>query len=188
MNKKKQIRKKMKSSLEELEKLVYEQSSYLISKRLFELEDWRNANTIGITISNGTEVDTWQIIRRAWTDGKRIVVPKCLTESKELLFKQITDFTQLEKVFFGLYEPKAEQEAIDKHQIDLLIVPGLAFMKDGYRLGFGGGYYDRFLADYKGNTVSLAFQRQLVESLPIEDFDKPVKKIITDQEVVVCHA
>ena len=69
-------------------------------------------------------------------------------------------------------------------QIDLLIVPGLAYTQAGYRLGFGGGYYDRFLRDYDGKTISLAFNCQMIPQIDLEEHDLPVSKIITNTEVI----
>ena len=67
-----------------------------------------------------------------------------------------------------------------------MFVPGLCFMKNGYRLGYGGGYYDRYLQNYKGMTVSLAFSDQVVDSLPVESFDIPVEKIVLNNQVIEC--
>ena len=93
------------------------------------------------------EIPTFHIIEQAWHEGKEVAVPKCNPENKAMEFKKITSFEQLESVYSGLLEPVAETVKVrDQHDLDLLIVPGLAFTKDGYRLGFGGGYYDRFLS------------------------------------------
>ena len=138
------------------------------------------------TISKTPEVDTFQIIRKAWEQGKRIAVPKCEPKSRALEFRELKRFSQLETVYFGLYEPiVSETKSVDHEEIDLVVVPGLAYSKNGYRLGFGGGYYDRFLANYQGNTLSLAFQKQLVAELPVENHDLAVEKIITEAEVIL---
>ena len=78
-----------------------------------------------------------------------------------------------------------KQNLVEPNDIDLLIVPGIAFDSEGFRMGFGGGYYDRFLQSFKGNTVSLAFQEQIVSNLPKEDHDIPVEKIITDEGIFI---
>lgn len=77
---------------------------------------------------------------------------------------------------------------MDPADIDLLLVPGLAFMNNGYRLGFGGGYYDRFLKLYKKQTASLAFSSQIVSQLPVESHDIPVQKIITEERIIECDS
>ena len=185
MIEKNSLRQQMKDRLSKLSKPLYQDYSYKIAKRLFEDDDWINAKTIGITISKQPEVDTYQIIQKAWELGKQVAVPKCLPEEKKLSFRIITEFSQLESVFYGLLEPIVDvTTAVVPEQIDLLIVPGLVYIKDGYRLGFGGGYYDRFLQSYKGITLSLAFDCQVASSIPIEKHDKPVSKIITNGEVI----
>jgi 5-formyltetrahydrofolate cyclo-ligase len=182
---KKALRQQLKKKLSQLEKPDYEDLSFQIAQKLFHDEDWLNAHTVGITISNPPEVDTYQIIRKAWELGKTVVVPKCDPKHKRLHFRTLDRFSQLESVFFGLYEPiEAETDEVMSGEIDLLIVPGLAFTKDGYRLGFGGGYYDRFLTQYHGRTISLAFDLQIVACLPIEPHDLPVAKIITNVGVI----
>ncbi|WP_342541174.1 5-formyltetrahydrofolate cyclo-ligase [Heyndrickxia sp. FSL K6-6286] len=187
MMEKSELRKKYKKSLDTLNRCTYEQNSYVISKRLKELKEFKEANTIAITLSRFPEVDTWQIIRHLWDIGKQVAVPKCVPQTKEMVFKQITSFTQLESVYFGLYEPIDVASEIKKTDLDLIIVPGLAFTKQGYRLGFGGGYYDRFLLKYEGSKISLAFSEQIKQNLPIEDHDIPVDIIITESNKIICR-
>ena len=86
---------------------------------------------------------------------------------------------------FGISEPDTQKaKEIDKNQIDLLLVPGLIFTRDGYRIGFGGGYYDRFLTDFVQPTVSLASTKQLVDDFPVEPFDIPVNYLLTEEGFV----
>lgn len=174
------LRKNLQEQLSSISKPYYEHYSYLISQQLYNDEEWKNAKTIGMTISNPPEVDTFQIIRKAWEEGKKVVIPKCYPKERKMAFRKLSYFSQLESVYSGLLEPiETETEEVLKDQIDMLIVPGLAFTVEGYRLGFGGGYYDRYLKDYKGKTISLAFQVQILSSLPIEEHDIPVGKIIS---------
>lgn len=174
------LRKVLKKDLKALTLPDYEDFSYQIAQRLYQDSYWNEASTIAITISKAPEVDTFQIIRKAWEQGKRIVVPKCEPKSRTLDFRELTRFSQLESVFYGLFEPiVSETKKVNADDIDLVIVPGLAFSKTGYRLGFGGGYYDRYLAHYHGNTVALAFNMQIVPEIPFESHDIPVTKIIS---------
>lgn len=177
---KKTFRKQILENLSKMEKLQYEQLSSDIALRLYDEPLWKEAKTVGITISRFPEVDTYQIIRKAWEEGKQIVVPKCLPKNREMIFRQIVQFNQLESVYSGLLEPiEAVTKEVPLNHIDLLIVPGVAFTKEGYRLGFGGGYYDRLLLKYNGKKISLAFESQIVSELPIEPHDLPVSKIMT---------
>ncbi len=183
--KKSKLRQEMKQKLAGLDKPLYEDKSFKIAQYLFKEPCWMKANTIGVTISNRPEVDTYQIIRKAWELGKRVVVPKCDAKTKTMTFRELESFAQLERVFFGLYEPIEDcTNEMNINEIDLLIIPGLAYTLKGYRIGFGGGYYDRFLEKYHGFTLSLAFDDQIVSDLPIEEHDLPVAKIITNREVI----
>ncbi|AIM15607.1 5-formyltetrahydrofolate cyclo-ligase [Neobacillus sedimentimangrovi] len=179
------IRNKMKETLSKISKPLYEDYSYKIASKLYKEEEWVQAQTVGVTVSRMPEVDTYQIIRKAWEQGKQVVVPKCYPKEKKLSFRILTEFSQLESVYYGLLEPIVEKtEEVGPNEIDLLIVPGLAFTKAGYRIGFGGGYYDRFLTNYHGKTISLAFNEQIIPDFPVEPFDYPVGKIITIDEVI----
>ncbi|MBY0145680.1 5-formyltetrahydrofolate cyclo-ligase [Neobacillus niacini] len=185
MNEKTLIRKEMKERLSGLSKPYYEDYSYIIARNLYDQDDWIQADVIGVTISKEPEVDTYQIIRKAWESGKEVVVPKCHPKEKMLTFHKITQFSQLESVFYGLFEPIIDQTIEVGHEdIDLLIVPGLAYTRDGFRLGFGGGYYDRYLPQYKGKTISLAFHFQVIPHFPVEEHDIAVSKLITNEEVI----
>lgn len=185
MNDKTTLRIQMKETLSKLSKPIYEDYSYKIATRLYSEDVWKQANIIGITVSARPEVDTYQIIRKAWEEGKQVVIPKCYPKEKRLSFRTLKEFSQLESVFFGLFEPIVELTTeIEPASIDLLIVPGLAYTRDGYRLGFGGGYYDRYLTNYTGETLSLAFNQQIIPQFDVEKHDLPVSKIITPIETV----
>lgn len=183
---KKGMRTQLKEMLSKLSEPLYEDLSKQIATHLFDDEDWKQANVIGITISKFPEVDTYRIIKKAWEQGKLVAVPKCYPKEKKMSFRLLTEFSQLESVFYGLLEPIEEKTKVINHeQIDLLLVPGLAYTIEGFRLGFGGGYYDRYLKDYSGKTVSLAFQSQIIPQLKVENHDIPVEKIITNDKVFV---
>ncbi|SEQ18988.1 5-formyltetrahydrofolate cyclo-ligase [Virgibacillus subterraneus] len=142
---------------------------------------WKQSAVVGVTISNGFEWNTKPIIETAWNEGKSICVPKCRPKDRKLEFYKINTYEQLEVVYYNLLEPIPEKtEKIDKRMIELLIVPGLLFDGNGFRIGFGGGYYDRFLSDFPNKRISIASNEQIVEGLPAEPFDIPVDRIITE--------
>ncbi|HLR08025.1 MAG TPA: 5-formyltetrahydrofolate cyclo-ligase [Bacillota bacterium] len=148
---------------------------------LFHTRIWERAKTIGITIAKEIEWDTAPIIEKGWQDRKTIAVPKCVPEKRRLDFYRLRTYDQLEISYYNLLEPKPDRSKyIEKDSIDLLIVPGVLFDKRGYRIGFGGGYYDRFLIDFPNQTVSLTSSKLLVDTLPAESFDIPVDHIITE--------
>ncbi|MFS0613870.1 5-formyltetrahydrofolate cyclo-ligase [Lederbergia ruris] len=184
---KKILRRKMMQDLRELDSLQYAQRSFQIGERLYQTTEWKNAQTIGITVSRFPEVDTFSIIRMAWRQGKVVTIPKSNPIQKEMSFYQIKTFLQMEKGYSNLYEPiTKETRLFPKSEIDLLIVPGLIFTMKGDRLGFGGGFYDRFLTDYQGYTMALAFSNQIKEKIPTEPYDLPVQKIVTESALIDC--
>ncbi|WP_203648665.1 5-formyltetrahydrofolate cyclo-ligase [Secundilactobacillus yichangensis] len=146
-------------------------------ERLFESEEWNRSQTVAITLSTGFELNTQPIIDAAKQARKQIVVPKTFSADHSMIFLPLTDATVLKESAFGIMEPE-NGIAVPKSQIDLVVVPGLGFTKKGARLGFGGGYYDRFLADYQGRTVTLAFEAQM--------FKEPTWRVI-DTDVLVQH-
>lgn len=183
------LRKSMKEVLANMSKLEYEQYSFQIARQLGSLSLWQSAETIAVTVSRVPEVDTWALIKKGWEEGKAVVVPKCDPTDRSMKYYQLTSFCKLEIVYSGLYEPDPDRtNEIDPKTIDLLIVPGLAFDKRGYRLGFGGGYFDRFLESFQGETVSLLFSQQLLTEVPVEVYDLPVKQLITEKEVHTCFS
>ncbi len=185
---KQKVRKTIKTSLEQLSEEKRVKYTNQISAQLFELVEWKQAKVIGITIAIPPEIPTVHMIEQAWREGKEVVIPKCNPENKTMQFKKITTFEQLESVYSGLLEPVESTLEINADEIDLLIVPGLAFTKEGYRLGFGGGYYDRFMSKYNGSTIALAYECQLIDELPIELHDLPVQLVVTNHQVFRTYA
>ncbi|MBZ5749742.1 MULTISPECIES: 5-formyltetrahydrofolate cyclo-ligase [Metabacillus] len=179
------LRSLIKNKLANMTDNEFWQYSGDIHKQLFSLPEWKIAQTIAVTISTGREVDTTHIIEKAWQEKKNIVVPKCHPEMKTMDFRLITSFNQLERVFFGLLEPKVEEtEKVNPNQIELMIVPGIVYDRRGYRIGYGGGYFDRYLPHYKNQTLSLAFSSQIVDIVPTEAHDIAVSALITEDGVI----
>ncbi|MBZ4225304.1 5-formyltetrahydrofolate cyclo-ligase [Bacillus wiedmannii] len=178
-----------KQKIEHMNSLSEERYTTLSEKIAFSLyaqKEWAEAKTIGITLSMENEVNTYPIIEKAWEEGKKVVVPKCNKGTRTMSFRQISNFDQLEIVYMNLREPiPALTEEVNADEIDLQIVPGVAYTERGERIGYGGGYYDRYLMHYKGKTLSLAYSFQIVEHIPVEPFDKNVEKIITEKGTMV---
>lgn len=156
-----------------------------LAHHLFETKLWKEAETIGIYLSFGNEWDTRAIIKEAWRAGKKVVIPKTIPAIKGMEFYQINNYSEVKKGHFDIQEPIVEQTTQrDKNEIDLLVVPGLIFSKNGYRIGFGGGYYDRFLTDFIHPTISLVWSEQLVDYLPTNQYDLPVQYILTEKGII----
>ena len=126
-----------------------------------------------------TELDTAPIIEAAWSANKKTVVPKIVHH--QMIFVPFDDASNLQTGQLSIREPVTDS-AVPENKIDLVIVPGLAFTKNGARLGFGAGYYDRFLENYTGKTVALALSRQVKNALPIESHDQRIQEVLTIQE------
>ncbi|MBJ7982822.1 5-formyltetrahydrofolate cyclo-ligase [Bacillus cereus] len=182
------LRKQIIEHMNSLSEEQYTTLSEQIAVSVYGQKEWVEAKTIGITLSMEQEVNTYPIIEKAWEEGKKIVVPKCNKGARTMSFRRISDFNQLETVYMNLREPiPALTEEVNAREIDLLIVPGVAYTQRGERIGYGGGYYDRYLVHYKGKTLSLAYDFQIVKHIPVEPFDKNVEKIITEKGTMVIN-
>ena len=146
-----------------------------LKNQLINNTEYKNAKRIGIVLSMTHEVDTYPIIETMLSDGKKVFVPNTNYKLKEMNFKQLLSLNRLEKDEKGLLYVNDDTEITDR--LDLIVVPGVAFRDDGYRIGYGGGYYDRFLSDSNANTISLIYDLQLTQ-FEIESHDRPVEKLI----------
>lgn len=142
------------------------------------------AGTIFCYVSVGSEAGTRELIRWALDQGKRVCVPKCEGNGR-MRCVEIHGLEELKPAPHYLLEPE-DGAVIGPEEIELCIVPGLGFTKDGRRLGYGGGYYDRFLTVFLGTAIGLCYDRQLCQALPLEDWDRSVDIIVTDERVLVC--
>jgi 5-formyltetrahydrofolate cyclo-ligase len=173
------IRQKIKS-ISELEKSG---KSDIIKKKLFNEEEFKKAKVVMFYVSLKDEVNTLAMIDEAVKTGKSVCVPVILKEEKRLIAGEIKNRSEdLERQHFGIYQPKdGNVREIPLENIDLIIVPGVAFDKNNMRLGRGHGYYDKFLCGIPSSTktIGLAFDFQVVENLPKDSHDIPVWKTIT---------
>jgi 5-formyltetrahydrofolate cyclo-ligase len=188
---KKEWRKKISSLTSNLPEDEWREKSNEIHKLLFSHALWHRSKHIALYHSVEREVDTLAIMKRGWELGKRIYLPKCDPIEKQLIFYHIESTEQLEVVYYGIPEPvPALCQKLEAEELELVIVPGLAFDQRGYRIGYGGGYYDRFLNNISSQvkTISLAFSFQVFkkQELPNDSFDIPVDGIITEQETFNC--
>ena len=161
-----------------------EELSEKIAQKLFSLDAYLSCNQIFAYFSYGCEVQTKLIIEKALSDGKKTALPRC-EKSGAMSFHYIKNKSDLkEGVFKGIFEPKADCEKAVLNKKTLVLVPALAFGRDGTRLGHGMGFYDRFLSGFTGKTVGLCFETSLFETLPQDENDIPVLLIITENEIL----
>ncbi|MDQ0817636.1 5-formyltetrahydrofolate cyclo-ligase [Bacillus pumilus] len=179
---KKELRLQTLAKLDQISAEEFECSTALLHEHLLQLPAWKLAKTIALTMSRGKEIPTMPLIEKAWEEGKTVCIPTCFPETKEMMFYEYTPETKMTSSYFGLLEPDPRASAaVHKEAIDLIIVPGVCFDQKGYRIGFGGGYYDRYLADYHGVTIALCLSLQQIEHVPAEAHDIPVSMIVSEK-------
>lgn len=158
-----------------------------IMYRLTALPEYAEARTVMFFVSHGSEVITDIMIGQAMRDGKRVCAPKADPEALELTARGVASIERdLEPGAYGIREPiPASCPVIDPRKIDLVLVPGLAFDASGHRVGYGKGYYDKWLKRFAiGKRVGVCFDFQLVKRVPRTEGDLPVAKVITEKRVV----
>lgn len=196
------IRNKIKSLRMGLDNLQYQAFNQQITNNMISLIEYTNAKKIAFYYSFKNEVDTKSLIQHALVNNKEIYLPVVdFSQSRTMNFYKFDGGTDLIKNKFGIPEPSVDNNLkVDVSDLDLIITPMVAFDRNGYRLGFGGGYYDTLLEKAskspklnitgKSNnkiptrTVGLAFSFQEIKSVPIEPWDKKLNMIITDREIL----
>ena len=164
--------------------------SQTIAERLAELPEWRAARVVHLYIGAVEgEVETRGIALDALRSGRRVVCPRVPAGPPRLEHREIRSLEDLVESARGLWEPDpARCPETDPAALDLILVPGLAFDREGHRLGFGAGHYDRFLSTLHAPKVALAFSLQLLPAVPHSARDIPVDWIVTESETIACRA
>lgn len=155
-----------------------------IQSRFLALREYAGAGALFLYVSKEIEVDTHSLIGAAWANGKRVAVPRCVPETREMEFYWIRVWEDLEEGAFGVLEPiPGRCTLVEGYQEGLCVVPGLSFDAEGYRLGYGKGYYDRFLSRFGGRTVGLCYQECMRWRLPHGRYDRPVEILVTERYI-----
>ena len=157
-----------------------------MDRKLYEsfvsIKEFSDCDTIFAYISGNIECDTEQIIKKALSEGKRVAVPKCAAHTNEMDFFFIKSYDDLSPGKYDIPEPVPEKcEQVRDFSSGLCLVPGLSFDYQGYRLGFGKGYYDRFLSRFGGITAGICYAKCTVSELPRGVYDKAVDILITER-------
>ena len=149
---------------------------------------YRKASLILAYITYRNEMDTIPLIRQAWKDGKRVAVPVC--DRGKLVFYEIDTLEGLRAGSRGVLEPDPNSSvpvSKDDFEGSICLVPGLVFDSEGYRIGYGAGYYDNFLTDYPGTKVGLVRTLRISNNpLPHDDHDVPMDVLVSDGAVWMC--
>lgn len=163
--------------------------SKIIKDELFDFEYFKKSNIIMFYVSFRSEVKTDFIIKESLKLGKKVVLPQADPKNKKLNIFQVTNFEEdLKEGIWGILEPKDACKKIDIKNIDLVIVPAVAYDMRGYRVGYGGGYYDKFLSEFynsnkNGKTIGLAYELQIIDKIPADEFDQKVNFIVTEERI-----
>ncbi len=155
-----------------------------LTRKFLSLDEYKNCDTLFAFVSMPIECDTSRIIDNALLDNKRVALPKCKNKSGIMNFYFIDSKDDLKRGMYSIFEPDSDKcKLVTDFSHGLCIVPGLCFDFQGYRLGFGKGYYDRFLNDFKGTSVGICYSRYVEKSLPHGIFDRYTDILVTEKFV-----
>ncbi|MBI2118124.1 MAG: 5-formyltetrahydrofolate cyclo-ligase [Elusimicrobia bacterium] len=183
---KSQIRKKYKKIRSQIPKPEQKILNLKIAKQLFKIKEFKKSKRLGIYLSKNNEVSTFLIFKKSLALEKKVAAPKINSNKKiNMEFFQIKNLTKdCKEGTYGLLEPKDCCPHVSKEKLELILVPGIVFDSQGFRLGTGIGFYDRFLKKCASSlTIGLTFDKTFVPSLPHEKNDIPVDMVITEKKV-----
>ena len=173
---KKTLRKQIREQKRAMTPEQIATASDKLVQMFLDTELYHQAKTIYGYLPYNQEVRTVPLLQQALADGKRVAVPKVYED--EMKFIYMTDLTQVAEGYAGIPEPIADEPVADDPTA-LVLMPGMAFDTQGHRIGYGGGFYDRFLAEEPNHpTIALCYDFQMVEDLPTEEFDIPVDCVL----------
>lgn len=184
--KKSEIRKKIIKERDEIDREKKLLLDKLIEEKLVNTSIFKESKNIFIYLGFGSEIDTISFVKKFLKMGKVILVPVTDMGAKTMDAVKIDSLELLERNSYGIYEPKDSKEAFDKEEIDLIILPGVAFDEEGNRVGYGGGYYDRYLCSIRKDIpkIALAYDLQVISGIPAEEHDIKADYIITESKTI----
>ena len=175
---KSELRKQVLQDMKAIPREQKQAMDQTLTERFLKHPFYQEAKVIATYLSFPHEFQTQELIEQALRDGKKVLIPK--TYPKGRMDFVVYDPQQLVKTSFGLLEPQGDLEVVEPSQIDLIHVPGLAFTTEGYRIGYGGGYYDRYLEHFSSHTLSTVYPCQIRDFSP-ENHDIPVQEVLIDE-------
>ncbi|MEX0862461.1 5-formyltetrahydrofolate cyclo-ligase [Nitrosopumilus sp.] len=155
-------------------------ASEKIQKKIKKIYAFKNAQKIGVYYPIGSEIFTQNIIQELLSEGKEVFLPKVIGEKIE--FRKITEFSDLEMGMFDIMEPKDGCKV--NNNLDVILVPTVGISPAGVRLGYGHGYYDKFLAENKITTISITLEKQIVKNIPKSEHDIIIDWIVTEDKMI----
>ena len=187
---KKKTRKEMINLLESISPVVKKAKDKMIENNLLTLKEYKEARNVMLFASFRNEVDTFPVIKEALKSKQNVVLPRVNTDEKELELYLIQDIEELSPGYANIPEPvSVDTRVFPAKDIDLIMMPGLAFDSKGRRLGYGGGYYDRLLdrLGSKPDLVAVAYSEQIINNVPATESDKKVNIIVTDMRTITVN-
>ncbi|MDR5586229.1 MULTISPECIES: 5-formyltetrahydrofolate cyclo-ligase [Clostridium] len=186
---KKELRKKILKIRKEMDINKKRNFDNIIHNKFLKSKFYSQCRNIFVYISYDSEIDTKTIIRKALEDGKNIYVPRTNYNTKLMEAVKISSLENLIKDKHGILQPTESGLAVELEEIDLIIMPGVAFDNNGGRMGYGGGFYDRYMSKCSKNIqkISLAYDFQILDNVPMDSHDTRVNSIITENKEIVCN-
>lgn len=186
----KEAKRRLRHEMKDKMAALTEESSRVMDERiaghLFELEEWAKAGVIFCYVGTNGEIDTLPILAKAWESGKRVGVPLC-TGPGVMEVRQVEGMDDLVPGFYGILAPKESCPLLLPEEIALAVIPGLSFTKEGVRLGYGGGYYDRYLPQVVCPRIALCREILLSPELPAEPHDLPMDMVVTEHSTYLSN-
>jgi 5-formyltetrahydrofolate cyclo-ligase len=160
------------------------ESSRLIAQNVINSEEYKKSDTLLCFVPTGIEVDTRPVIERALSEGRRVAVPRCISGKTEMRFYYISGYGDLERGAFGIMEPVSRCPECTDFSGALCVTPALCCGRNGARMGYGRGYYDRFFAGFGGISCAVIPEEFLFDTIPCEPTDIPADMIVTENELI----
>jgi 5-formyltetrahydrofolate cyclo-ligase len=186
---KSELRREYTKMREDMDQSEVERLSEKIIDTVLKLPVFKRAETVMVYLNFKNEVDSLKMIEESYKAGKKVVIPYCTKETMEIIPSELNDIeTEIVKGKNGYLQTKKDcVKPVPIEDIDLIVVPGIAFDKRCYRLGFGAGYYDRFLRklNFEKPTIGLCYDFQIIHSIPVEEHDVPLDFVITEERILV---
>lgn len=177
------LREGMRKLREKLSDREVKEKSSTIAKRLLQLEEYEQAKTVMFYMGANKEVKTEEAVKASLEAGKNVAVPVSDLENGKIIPVKLTSLSSLKPGAYGILEPAGGKE-IDEKEIELAVVPGLAFDAEGNRIGYGLGFYDRFLRNISAKKIALAYEMQIVDRVLATENDVPMDLILTEERVI----
>lgn len=176
---KRELRKRLKEKRDSLDERYKKEADHAIFERAAALPQYRTAKTVFCYVGTSDEINTRPLLEHILSEGKRLGVPRCIKKGV-MEVRAVTALSQLKPGMYGILEPGEDCPVILPREIDMAFVPCLSCSRDGMRLGYGGGYYDRYLAQTECVKAALCREKMMTEEIPAQEWDLKMDMVITE--------